>query len=72
MEPGGLTPHSQKLSNNAYPEPKLPIPRVDTYFFEIHSNIVLPSSLGLPKGLFPVGLSITILKPLLPSSNLAI
>ena len=30
-------------------------PRIDTYFFKIHSNIVLPSTLGLPKGLVPVG-----------------
>ena len=33
------------------------IPRIDTYFFNIHSKIVLPSNLGLPKGLFPLGLT---------------
>ena len=33
----------------------IPIPRINTYFFKIHSNIVLPSGLGLPQGLFPVG-----------------
>ena len=38
MEPGGSILHSQGLSNNPYPEPKQPI---DTYFFKIHSNIVL-------------------------------
>ena len=38
-----------------------PIPRIDTYFFKIHSNIVL----GLPKGLFPVDLAVKILKALL-------
>jgi len=34
------------------------IPRIDTYLFKVHSNIVLPPTvcLGLPKGLFPVGL----------------
>ena len=48
-----------------------PIPRIDTYFSKVHSNIVLPSTLGLPKGLFPVGLPVKILKALLPSSILA-
>ena len=38
-----------------------PISRIDTYFFNIHSNVVL----GLPKGLFPVGLPVKILKALL-------
>ena len=38
---------------------------IDTYLFKVHSNIVLP------KGLFPVGLPIKILKALLPSSILA-
>ena len=47
-----------------------PIPRIDTYFFKINSNIVL--RLGLPKGLFPVGLPVKILKALLPSSILDI
>ena len=36
MEPGGPMLHLQRLSNNPYPEP---IPRIDTYFFKIHSNI---------------------------------
>ena len=44
-----------------------PIPRIDIYFFKVLSNIVLPSCLGLPKGLFPV----KILNALLPSSILA-
>ena len=43
MEPGGSMPHSQGLSNNSYPEPNNPIPRIDTYLFKVHSNIVLPS-----------------------------
>ena len=48
-----------------------PIPRIDTYLFKVHSNIVLQLRLGLPKGLFPVGLPVKILKELLPSSILA-
>ena len=44
MEPGGSMPHSQGLSNNPYREPINPIPRIDTYFFKVHSNIVLPST----------------------------
>ena len=50
MEPGGSMAHSQGLSNNHYPESNQPIlsqinliPRIDTYFFKIHSNIVLTS-----------------------------
>ena len=44
MNPGGSMSHSQGLSNNPYPEPNQPIPRIDTYFFKIHPNIVLPST----------------------------
>ena len=44
MAPGSPMPHTQMLSNNSYPEPNQPNPRIDTYFFKIHSNIVLPSS----------------------------
>ena len=46
-----------------------PIPYIDSYFFKIHSNIVLlfmPS--GLSRGIFPVGSPIKILKALLLSS----
>ena len=39
-----------------------PIPRIDTYFFKVHSNIVFPSSLGLPNSLFPVRLPAKIFK----------
>ena len=46
-------------------------PRIGTCFFKIPSNMVLPSTLGLPKGLLPVGVPVKILKPLLPSSILA-
>ena len=44
MEAEGLVLHSQGLSNNPYPEPNNPNPRIDTYFLKIHSNIVLPST----------------------------
>ena len=40
MEPGGSMPHSQVLSNLSRINP---IPRIDTHFFKVHSNIVLPS-----------------------------
>ena len=36
-----------------------PIPRIDTYLFKVHSNIL---DLGLPKGIFPVGLPVKMLK----------
>ena len=44
--------HSQELFYNPYPEPNNPIPRIDTYFFNVHSNIVLPS---MPRLSYPVG-----------------
>ena len=47
MELGGSMPHSQGLSNNSYPEPN---PRIDTYLFKVHSNIVLPSTPRPPQG----------------------
>ena len=63
-------PHSQGLSNNSYPEPNQP-----NYPLPISSRSILILSshlrLGLPKGLFPVGLPVKILKALLPSSILA-
>ena len=43
MEPGRSMAHLQGLSNNPYPEPNILILRIDTYFFNIHSNIVFPS-----------------------------
>ena len=66
MEPAGSMPHSQGLFNNSYPETNQLSSRVDTYFLKIHSNIAL----GLPNGIFPVGLLVKILKALPPSSVL--
>ena len=65
MEPGGSIPHSQGLSNNSYPEPNQPNFPHWYLLFKVHCNIVLP------KGPFPVGLLVKILKTLLPSSILA-
>ena len=47
-------PHSQGPSNNPYPDPNQPIPRIDTYL--LGYILILPSHLrlGNPKGLFPV------------------
>ena len=47
------------------------IPRIYTYFFKVHSSIVLHLRLCLRKGLFPVGLPFKILKALQPFSILA-
>ena len=63
MEPGGLMPHSQGLSNNPYPEPnqpnsphRNPIPSRSIQILSSHLR------LGLPKNLFPVGVPVKILK----------
>ena len=48
-----------------------PIHHTDNYFFKIYSNIVLPSTPRLPKGLFPADVLVKILKALLPSCILA-
>ena len=71
MEPGISMSHSQSLSDNPYPELNQLIPCTDIYFFKIHSNITLPSTPRLPKGLLPTGVLFNILKALLPSSILA-
>ena len=72
MEPGSSIPHSQGLSNNPYPKLNQPNPHIDTYFF-LKSILILSSHLclGLPKGLFPVGVPVKILKALLTASVLA-
>ena len=64
-------PHSQGLSNNPYPEPNQPnSPQPNT---SSRTILILSSHLllGLPKGLFPEGLAVKILKFLLPSFILA-
>jgi hypothetical protein len=50
--------HSQGPSNNPYPGTNQSIPHIATYFFR--SILILSSHLrlGLPKGLFPVGLPV--------------
>ena len=62
MEAGGSMTHSQRLSNNPYPEPNQPITCTDIYLFKVHSNIVFSSTPKLPKGLFPVGLPVKIVE----------
>ena len=69
MESGGPVPHSQGLSNNPYPEPYYPIPRIDTYILSYILILYSHLRLGLPNVLFPVGLPVNILKAL-PSSIL--
>ena len=67
--PRGWIPHSQELSNNPYPELNfLALTRIS-----LRSILTLSSylHLGLPIGLFAVGLPVKILKGLLPSSILA-
>ena len=71
MEAGVSMLGSTRLSNNPYPDPNQPNSSRLQYFFKIDSNIVLHLRIGLPKGLFPVGLPDTILKKVLASSILA-
>ena len=66
MKPGGSMPHSQGLSNNSNPEPNQ-FPALTPISLILSSHL----RLGLPKGLFPVGLPVKILKVLLLSSILA-
>ena len=64
-------PHSQGLSNNSYPEAEsTQLPALTP--ISSRSILILSSHLrlGLPKGLFSVGLPVKILKAL-PSSILA-
>ena len=69
MEPGVSMPHSQGLFYNPYPVPNQPIVLIHI----LRSILTLTSHLrlGLPKGIFPVGLPVKMLKALLPSSILA-
>ena len=65
MEPGGSMPHLQGLSNNPYPEPNQPkLPALIP--ISSWSILILSSHLrlGLPKGLFPLGLPVKIFSEL--------
>ena len=67
MEPRSSMLHSQGLSVSQIN----PIVCSDTYFFEIHSNIVLPPIPRPPQRSLSYGLPVKILKALLSSSILA-
>ena len=72
MKPGGSMSHSKGLSNNPYSKPNQPnYPQ--WYPISSRSILILSSQLrlGLPKGLFPIGLPVKILQALLPSSIMA-
>ena len=68
---GGSMRYSQGLSKNPYPEPN----ESNSLYWHISTRSILILSshlrLGLPKGLFPVGLRFKVFKSLLPSSILA-
>ena len=68
MGPRDSMPHSWGPSNNPYPIQFLVLITIS-----VRSILVLFSHLrlGFPKGLFPAGVPVKILKALLPSSNLA-
>ena len=51
MEHRGPMPHSQGLSNNLYPEHNQPNSKISSHL-----------RLGLPKGIFPIGVPVKILK----------
>jgi hypothetical protein len=71
MEPKSSAPYSQGLLIIPIQSRINPIPHIYTYLFKLHSNIAPYLCLVLPKGMFPVGLSVNILKTLLPYSILA-
>ena len=69
MEPESSNSHSQELSSNPYPETNQPkfLETINCFgpFLILSPNL----RLGLPKGIFPVGLPVKILKGILASSN---
>ena len=71
VEPRGSMQYSKGLSNNPHSESNQPNPSY-WYIFLLRSIPILSQlRLGLPKSLFPVGLSVNILKAFLPSLILA-
>ena len=69
MKPRGSIPHLQRFPNNSYPEPYLSYSAYSHIWFKSHSNYLLFIQ-GLPKCIFPVRLSVKILKAFLPFSFL--
>ena len=60
MKPEGSMPPTQGLFNKPYP-----VPRIDTYFFNIYTNNVPQLCPVLSNGVFPEGLSVKIVNALL-------
>ena len=52
MEPEGSFPHSQMPATCPYPEPAPCSPHPNIPLHEDHLNIILPSMIVLPSGLF--------------------
>ena len=71
MKPGGLCCTHKGSPINPILSRINPIPRIETYFFKILSNIVLPTKPRPSKGIFPAGVNVKMLKELLPSFILA-
>ena len=57
MKPGSSTPHSQGSQIIPNLSRINPIPRIDNYFFTVHSNIP-PLNLSLPEGIFHISLPV--------------
>jgi hypothetical protein len=55
MKPECSLPHSQTPDTCSYLEPDQSIPRLPIHLLKIYFNIIFPSNLGLPSGLFPSG-----------------
>ena len=72
MEPGRSMPHHKDSPIIPILTRINPIPRIDSLPISLRSILILSYlRLGLPKGLFPVGVPVKILKAPLPSSILA-
>ena len=62
-------PHTKEFSMITILSRIFPISPIDTYFFKIHSNIVLPSTPRLCLRSLPAGFPFKIFKALLPLSK---